>query len=75
MISTKHSAETVTVCKNNYTCEKPTVVLDYNVRKCARFVRSDDSIFYTAQKNAQVVYKINYRIIIKYISYKCAIII
>ncbi|XP_047367608.1 uncharacterized protein LOC124956179 [Vespa velutina] len=35
IISTKHLAETVTVCKNNYTREKLTVVLDSNIGKCA----------------------------------------
>ena len=35
MISTKHSVEMVEVCKKNYVCDKPMVVVDYNRRKCA----------------------------------------
>ena len=46
MISTKHSAEMAEVRKENYVCDKPMVVVDYNRGKCAVDL-SDQMIAYS----------------------------
>ena len=71
LISTKHSTEMVQVRKKkNDVCDKPMVVVDHNRKKCALDL-SDQMIAYsTPQKNPQLVYKISFRVIVKYINFK-----
>ena len=67
MISRKHSAEMVEVRKENYVSDKPMVVVDYKRGKCAVDLSDQMIVYFTPPR---VVYKISFRVIVKYINFK-----
>ena len=62
----------VEIRKKNYVCDKPMVVADYNRGKCAIDL-SDQMIAYSTPHRRilkYMVYKISFRVIVKYINLK-----